>query len=182
VGILNQVSIVIGVLVAQVLGFFFARPGSWRLVFVIAFGLSVLQFLLGLRNVESPAWLASNNRKPEARSVSAKLWKTAEATSGGGGAYEEDDLEEALLRETEPLPNPQVHPPATIGQCFRIAELRRPLIIVSLSMFFQQVSGQSCISSVHQSLPYVPQVSTLLCITALGSCRRHCQKLLPTSP
>jgi CCR4-NOT transcription complex subunit 1 len=154
VGILNQLSVVFGILVTQLLGFYFARPGSWRLVFVIAFGLSVLQFLLGLRNIESPAWLASNNRKPEARSVSAKLWKTAEAIGGGGGAYEEDDLEEALLRETEPLPSQQILPPATIGQCFRTAELRRPLIIVSLSMFFQQVSGQSRLSSVYQSLPY----------------------------
>lgn len=157
---LNQLSVVIGILVTQILGFYFAQPGSWRIVFIVATGLSVFQLLIGLRNVESPAWLASQNRKPEAKAVSTKLWKSG-AVTVGGGAYEEDDLEEALLRESEPLPSQQEQPPATIGQCFRIAELRRPLLIVILAMFAQQLSGATFATFQHRTLSYKLQESTL---------------------
>ncbi|KIM32331.1 hypothetical protein M408DRAFT_63315 [Serendipita vermifera MAFF 305830] len=142
VGILNQLSVVIGILVTQVLGFFCARPGSWRKVFIFSTVLAVLQVLFGARMIESPAWLAAHNKKPEARSVSAKLWvrDDGEGLPSGRGLYDDDDVEEALLRQTEPLPN-QDQPPATIGQCFRTPELRRPLFIVSLAMLAQQLSG-----------------------------------------
>jgi SP family facilitated glucose transporter-like MFS transporter 3 len=143
VGILNQLAVVIGILVTQVLGFYFARPGSWRTVFVVATGLSVLQFILGTRMVESPAWLAANDRRTEAKAVSARLWRTSDgdAVYGGRGMYDDDDVEEALLRQRQPLPT-QDQPPATIGQCLRKPELRRPLLIVSLAMTTQQVCGK----------------------------------------
>ncbi|KAG8799484.1 hypothetical protein FRC19_003759 [Serendipita sp. 401] len=136
VGVLNQLSVVFGILFTQFLGFAFAKPGSWRAIFVISFGLSTLQFLLGLRMIESPAWLAANNKKHEASIVAAKIWKSEDGTR----IYEADDVEEALLRQREPLVN-QDQPSATIPQCFRIAELRLPLIIVSLAMLAQQLSG-----------------------------------------
>lgn len=144
VGILNQLSVVFGILVTQVLGFYFARPGSWRAVFVFSSVLAILQVLLGTRMPESPAWLAAQNRKAEARTVSAKLWRTAEGDglSNSRSIYDEDDVEEALLRQTEPLPS-HSQPPATIGHCFRTPELRRPLLIVSLAMLAQQLSGSS---------------------------------------
>lgn len=144
VGLLNQLSVVFGILVTQVLGFNFAAPGSWRTVFVVSFALAVLQFVIGLRMVESPAWLAARNRKPEAKAVSARLWKSSNEGDNAhahSGAYEDDDVEEALLRERSPLPQP-TQPPATVSQCFRIPELRRPLIIVSLAMLSQQISGK----------------------------------------
>ena len=142
VGILNQLSVVFGILVTQILGFYFAHPGSWRTVFVVSSVLAIVQVLLGTRMVESPSWLAANDRKVEARAVSAKLWKTTdgEGLPSGRGMYDDDDVEEALLRQTEPLPS-QTQPSATIGQCFRTPELRRPLLIVSLAMLAQQLSG-----------------------------------------
>lgn len=142
VGVLNQLSVVFGILFTQVLGFYFAEPGSWRTVFLVSVGLSVVQFLLGIRMIESPAWLAAHNRKPEARAVSARLWKTSgDHPTMPGGLYEDDDVEEALLRERSPFPQPS-QPPPTIAQCFKIPELRRPLIVVSLAMLSQQISGE----------------------------------------
>jgi CCR4-NOT transcription complex subunit 1 len=141
---LNQLSVVFGILITQILGFNFAEPGSWRTVFVVSFVLAVLQLLIGLRMVESPAWLAARNRKPEARAVSARLWKSSNEGDNAhshSGAYGGDDAEEALLRERSPLPQPS-QPPATVAQCFRTPELRRPLIIVSLAMLAQQISGK----------------------------------------
>lgn len=176
VGVLNQVAVVFGILATQILGLYFAEPGSWRIVFIISFMLSVLQFLMGLRNIESPAWLAIHNRKPEARAVSAKLWTTAEASTTGG-AYEDDDIEEALLRQSEPLPSQQDHPPASIAQSFKIPELRRPLLIVVLSMFAQQVSGMSNCSFVLTYSNSFLQASTRLCTTALESYRMRFQML-----
>ena len=141
VGVFNQLSVVFGILTTQLLGFYFAHPGSWRIVFVVSFGLAVLQFLLGLRSIESPAWLSANHRKPEARAVTARLWK-ADGLLAEGRPYDQDDVEEALLRQTEPVLT-QEQPPATILQCFKIPELRVPLIIVSLAMLAQQLSGEN---------------------------------------
>jgi MFS transporter, SP family, solute carrier family 2 (facilitated glucose transporter), member 3 len=143
VGILNQLAVVIGILVTQLLGFYFAQPGSWRTVFVVGTVLSVLQFILGTRMVESPAWLAANDRRTEAKAVTARLWRISDgdAVYGGRGMYDDDDIEETLLRHPQPLPT-QDQPPATIGQCLRKPELRRPLLIVSLAMTTQQVCGK----------------------------------------
>ncbi|PVG02986.1 general substrate transporter [Serendipita vermifera] len=140
VGLLNQLSVVIGILITQVLGFYLAQPGYWRLVFVFSFSLSITQWVIGTQMVESPAWLAARNRKAEARAISAKLWQNSDGSSIARGLQDDEDLEEALLRDAEPIPN-QNQPSATIAQCFKIPELRRPLMIVSLSMLTQQISG-----------------------------------------
>lgn len=46
VGVLNQLSITIGIVVALALGIPFSKPSEWRLVMVICGGLSLLQLLL----------------------------------------------------------------------------------------------------------------------------------------
>ena len=73
-GVLNQFGIVTGILVTQTVGFFLSGPGSWRGVFLVTLGLSGLQFLVGLSMIESPAWLTSNSRHNEARTVASRIW------------------------------------------------------------------------------------------------------------
>jgi hypothetical protein len=106
---------------------------------VFSFSLAILQWVMGTQMIESPAWLAARNKKTEARVVSAKLWLTSDGTSVARSLQDDEDLE-ALLRDTEPIPN-QTQPSATITQCFKIPELRRPLMIVSLAMITQQICG-----------------------------------------
>lgn len=78
VGVLTQLSIVIGIMVTQVLGLRFATPTEWRGVFFFSFALCAAQFLLGVFIVESPIWLSNSGRQDEKETVSARLWGTRE--------------------------------------------------------------------------------------------------------
>lgn len=137
-GIFNQLSVVFGILATQVFGFMFSQPssGSWRTVFLISFGLAILQLIWGLKTIESPAWLNAHNHKSEAKAVGSALWK-------GQSVRLEDEAEEALLRAESSGSPEAVQPPASIEQCFKNQDLRKPLMIVSLAMLAQQVSGAS---------------------------------------
>ena len=74
IGILNQLGIVIGILVTQILGFFLASPSTWRIVFLISAALSALQLLITSAMVDSPAWLNAHQRTTDAKTVVDKLW------------------------------------------------------------------------------------------------------------
>jgi hypothetical protein len=99
--------------------------------------------------IESPAWLTSNSRHNEARGVASRIWhgKSGGTSSSAGesllneNCLADRDDEEALLRESTSPAVSGGPPPASVLQCFRAPELRRPLLIVALSMLTQQVSG-----------------------------------------
>jgi len=144
---------VTGILATQTIGFFLSEPGSWRGVFLVTCGLSGLQLLAGLSMIESPAWLTSNSRHNDARTVASRLWH---AKSGGasschsfstreslfnGSRIIDRDEEEALLRVSTASAASSGPPPASVLQCLSAPELQRPLLIVSLSMLLQQISG-----------------------------------------
>ena len=76
VGVLTQLSIVIGIMVTQALGLRLATPTEWRAVFFFSFALCTAQFLLSVFIVESPIWLSNRGRRDEKETVSAKLWGT----------------------------------------------------------------------------------------------------------
>jgi SP family facilitated glucose transporter-like MFS transporter 3 len=82
-GILNQFGLVTGILATQIIGFFLSAPGSWRGVFLVTLGVSVLQLFMGLYMIESPAWLTSNSRHNEAKAVASRIWH---AKSGGASS------------------------------------------------------------------------------------------------
>lgn len=145
-----------GILVTQTVGFFLSGPGWWRGVFLVTLGLSAIQLLAGLYMIESPVWLTSNSRHDDARTVASRIWH-GKSKSGGAFSYRsfsigelllngnrltDRDEEEALLRESTATAIPGGPPPASVVQCLRAPELRRPLLIVSLTMLVQQVSGE----------------------------------------
>jgi sugar porter (SP) family MFS transporter len=70
---LNQLSITIGILVSQLVAYFLAGHGDWR----VSVGLALLPaVVLGLgiiREPESPAWLVRQGREDEARDVLRQL-------------------------------------------------------------------------------------------------------------
>ena len=78
VGVLTQLSTVIGIMVTQALGLRFATPTEWRTVFFFSFALCTIQFIFGAFIVESPIWLSNRGRQDEKETVSARLWGTRE--------------------------------------------------------------------------------------------------------
>lgn len=72
-GALTQTMINVGILIAQVLGYFLSRDNMWRIILATAGGLGILQ-LAGLMFVpESPKWLAEHDDSQRARAILGKI-------------------------------------------------------------------------------------------------------------
>lgn len=74
VGVLNQMSIVLGIMLTQISGLQLATPSTWRYVLLISAFLGVAQFLLSGAVVESPAWLSAQHREGEAEAALRRVW------------------------------------------------------------------------------------------------------------
>ena len=66
---LNQLSITIGILVSQLVAYFLAGHGDWRVSVGLALLPAVILGIGVLREPESPAWLVRHDRENEARDV-----------------------------------------------------------------------------------------------------------------
>jgi MFS family permease len=72
-GVMTQLSINLGIVISQTIGYFASHGGAWRWILIAGLAIAVGHALgLGLA-VESPAWLAANGRKDEARAVLRRL-------------------------------------------------------------------------------------------------------------
>ncbi|KDQ60586.1 hypothetical protein JAAARDRAFT_31553 [Jaapia argillacea MUCL 33604] len=169
VGVLTQLAIVIGILVTQSVGFRLATPTQWRLVLIFSLVLSLVQFFLSPLIVESPAWLHRKGTPQDTKTAARRLWgehggvgATAHASSSG------EDVEDPLLPESEAdLRRDEELHQATVSvpQLLKAPELRKPLVIVSLAMLSQQLSGINAVlyysnAILSKSLPeFAPFVS-----------------------
>ncbi|KAI9838387.1 MAG: hypothetical protein M1819_005655 [Sarea resinae] len=102
-GALTQVMINVGILIAQLLGYFLSYGQYWRIILAVAGGLGLVQ-LAGLLIVpESPKWLADHGRAQKAkkslRKIRGRDIDIEEEVSGWGAenAEERDEEEEALI-------------------------------------------------------------------------------------
>jgi len=75
-GVLTQLGIVLGIMITQVAGFWFATPSQWRLVLFLSSLIGVFQFFIGYFVVETPTYLRIKGRQDEMQSVSRRLWNT----------------------------------------------------------------------------------------------------------
>lgn len=138
-------------MVTQMVGIRFATPTGWRLVFLLSCSLSLLQILTSPLMVESPAWLLKRRRFDAYHKVVSKLWGRKPPVELGKFLKVAGILtfsfihpifsEESLLEEAEQSDDNHI-PNVDVPQLFAFRELRRPLIIVSLAMLSQQVSGK----------------------------------------
>ena len=72
-GTMTQITINVGILITQTLGYYLSKPSLWRIILAVGFGIAVLQ-LVGLCFLpESPAWLASNVSQQEAIEVLQRI-------------------------------------------------------------------------------------------------------------
>ncbi|KAF8589928.1 general substrate transporter [Ramaria rubella] len=145
VGVLNQLAIVIGILLTQVLGIGLAAPTLWRFVLLISGALSLAQLLLSFLAIDSPVWLSDKSRLPEAKAAAALLW--GDQTLVPTSRTSEDTLrEEEGLLSHQHTDDPDGRPPIasrespTFRQLIK-PPLLRPLLIVCFGMVAQQLSG-----------------------------------------
>lgn len=163
VGVLTQLSIVLGIMVTQLLGINLATPTTWRLVLFASCALSIFQLLTSAIACETPAYLGGKGLHEQKRAISQRLWGTAsniarvevtDASSPSTTIFDEEggpadsSVKDPLLSVNE-VEDDEVearrHEPreavVTIPQLFAKPELRQPLMIVCLAMMSQQVSG-----------------------------------------
>lgn len=72
-GALTQVMINLGILIAQLLGYFLSKDNLWRIILASAGGIGLIQIAGLLLVPESPKWLAEHRSPQHARDVLRKI-------------------------------------------------------------------------------------------------------------
>lgn len=72
-GALTQVTINVGILISQLLGYFLSRDNLWRIILGTAGGIGALQSGGLLFTPESPKWLAEHDRPQLAKQILRKI-------------------------------------------------------------------------------------------------------------
>ncbi|TFK95548.1 general substrate transporter [Pterulicium gracile] len=134
VGVLNQLSVVFGLTLTQSLGLAFATPTTWRLVLFFSSALSIAQLLTSFIALESPAYLEEKRLDAERREVVAKLWGEPKRDAA------EDDVEAPLVASQDGQDRER-QAVVSVWTALTSPQLRLPLLIVSLAMSAQQLSG-----------------------------------------
>ncbi|KII88903.1 hypothetical protein PLICRDRAFT_40541 [Plicaturopsis crispa FD-325 SS-3] len=137
VGVLTQLGIVLGIMITQAMGLRLATPHQWRLVLLFSTALSVAQFFVSPFAVESPAWFDRKGRPDDRKTSARRLWGIT-----GAATPLAHDVEDPLLEERRDEPRAAA---VTVPQALKAPELRRPLLIVSLAMMAQQISGVNAV-------------------------------------
>lgn len=135
----------------QIAGINLAYPSQWRFVFFISFSLAVFQFLSSSLVVESPAFLLTKQRLEDQKTAARRLWgNTIPSLACKLNLHSRNYMliepvylaEESLLNESEDESPTPAQENVKVPQLFSMMELRKPLMIVSLAMVAQQVSGE----------------------------------------
>lgn len=187
-GSLTQISICLGILIAQLLGYFLSKGNLWRIILAVSGALGVIQ-LAGLLLVpESPRWLAEHRSPQNARRILHKLRGHHADIDAEVKAWDidatEDDIcesthvssiqhvlmlclaeEETLLSAapgSHPAPNPKAASASiSLWQAVKQPAYRPAIVAVVAVMFTQQLTGINSIVMYSVSL-----LSTLLPTTA----------------
>ncbi|KAI9162927.1 putative metabolite transport protein [Paramyrothecium foliicola] len=176
-GAMTQISINVGILLTQTLGYFLSHDGAWRWILGTGVVIAAAQ-AIGLFVVpESPAWMAANGKAPKAK-------RTLQRIRGKGFDIREEiedwDVDEGnnetegLLSNPDQPPRPgssssaDKGPPVHLGfiQVVKDPQYRPAIIAVIGVMFSQQLCGINSIVMYSVSLlsDLLPTSSALLAI------------------
>ena len=167
-GAMTQVSINIGILLTQTMGYFLSHDNAWRYILVTGVFISIAQGAGLLFVPESPSWLAShgNPKEAEARlqAIRGKHFDITEEIAAWDSANRNGpDEEESLLPRTDAVEGPR-----HLGFLQVVKDpLYRPAIISVVGiMFAQQLCGINSVIMYSVSLlnNLLPLSSALLTI------------------
>jgi sugar porter (SP) family MFS transporter len=178
-GVMTQITINVGIVITQTLGYLLSKGAQWRIVLVTGAGIAVLQ-IIGLFFIpESPAWMAANKNPQQAletlQRIRGKGVDVGEETQTWDAVPQNSVLEsEGLLRESlsrHPSTSSIASSRKSIPHVgfFQVAHdpLYRPAIIAVVgTMFAQQFCGINSVMMYSVSLlsDMFPGTSGLLTI------------------
>ena len=160
-GAMTQVSINIGILAVQTLGFFLIYGNAWRWILAIGVCIAVAQGIGLLIAPESPAWLAARGEVTKAKRtlqrIRGKGFDIKEEVEAWDSTHEGSSEEEGLLSQADPSqaePPVGKNPPVHLGFIEVVKDpLYRPAIIAVVGiMFVQQLCGINSIIMYSVSL------------------------------
>ncbi|KIW71858.1 hypothetical protein, variant [Phialophora macrospora] len=141
-GAFTQVQINFGIVVAQLLGYFFSTSDRWR--WILASGSYIAGFMFfGLSiTPESPKWLSANHRPRMARGVFQRLrGKNADTREEMDSWDLSGEAEEESLLGPPQGARPQKQAHMSIIDVIRIPKYRRAVVAVTGAMMAQQLCG-----------------------------------------
>ncbi|KAJ5561290.1 hypothetical protein N7461_000051 [Penicillium sp. DV-2018c] len=169
-GAFTQVMTNVGILLTQILGYFWSRPSLWRLILAVAGIIGALE-LMGLFFVpESPPWLAEQRKTAQARRVLQRIrgrdadieaeiagWRASDAPASG---------EEESLLASQSGDESAKKPEATFMQVVKDPYYRPAIIAVVGVMVAQQLTGMNSIVMYSVSLlqSILPTTAALLTV------------------
>jgi len=130
-GTLNQFAMVLGILIANVLGRPLGTDPAWRVLLGVGALFSTLQVLLGVCIVESPRWLVMNGKIDEAE----KILRDLRGDDEDGADYvgiEMESMKELAEEEKREI---------SVTSLVRNPKLRFPFMVGVTLQLFQQFSG-----------------------------------------
>jgi len=143
VGVLNQLAIVTGIMVTQLLGLRMATPTLWRFVLLLSSLASIVQLCLSQVIVETPVWLHQRGRIDDFRNAQQDLFQQPGDMSTEDPLL--DDTGDASRHESDDHWATPSSTSVSIPELLTSPELRRPLVVVSFLMMSQQLSGINAI-------------------------------------
>lgn len=173
-GVMTQVSINVGILASQTLGYFLSHGSAWRYILAAGVCIGAVQALGSLVITESPAWLASNGHVAQAKMVLQRIRGKGFDIKAEIETWDEDgepDEGDRLLGQTDGAP---AEIPATSSKAKHLGFIEvvkdpqyRPAIIAVVGvMCAQQFCGINSIIMYSVSLlaDLLPISSALLTI------------------
>lgn len=150
-GAFTQIMINLGIVIAQLLGYFLSKDSLWRIILAAAGGIGVFQLLALSLVPESPKWLAEHRNPRHARQVLQKIRGRKadldeEVKAWNVDSSQEDISEEESLLSAPPGTHPGPNPDAASGSvgiigAFMHPDYRPAVIAVVAVMVAQQLTG-----------------------------------------
>ncbi|KAL8868722.1 MAG: hypothetical protein Q9174_004798 [Haloplaca sp. 1 TL-2023] len=176
-GAFTQISICLGILTAQLLGYFMSNGSMWRYILAVAGIIGLAQLAALFFVPESPKWLAERNSPQTAREILHKIRGhkadiEAEVKAWNIDATALDISEEETLLSappgSHPAPNPKASSSHSIGiwDALIMPAYRPAIIAVVAVMFTQQLTGINSIVMYSVSLlsSLLPTTASLLIV------------------
>lgn len=141
-GAFTQVMINLGIVIAQLLGYFLGGDQRWRYILGTAALIAIVTWLGLLTAPETPKWLAENNRPRMAKGVLQSVRGHDSDIRGemAGWDWSGEAEEESLLGPPRG-PRPPKEPTKSFLDVLRIPKYRKALIGVTACMMAQQLCG-----------------------------------------